>query len=269
MRSRHATINDARIAYDVQGDGDPVLFIHAGVADRRMWDANVATIAEHFRAIRYDMRGFGGSSLPPGEFSNHQDAVGLLDELGVERAHVVGASFGGVVAIELALAHPDRVGRLVLGAPSIRGETPSERIRSAWDEEESLLDAGDLEAATELNLRLWVDGPHRQPNEVDPAVRESVRTMQMAAFEVPEPEGPEVDEIEPDPPAITRLAELTMPTLVLCGDLDLPEKIETARKLGDKLPDPRVEIISGVAHMLNMERPEQFNDAVLRFLLGT
>lgn len=269
MSMQHASVNGARIAYEVEGDGDPVLFIHAGVADRRMWDANTSALAKHFRTVRYDMRGFGDSLLPPGAFSSHQDALGVLDELGIERAHVVGVSFGGGVAIELALAYPDRVGRLVLGAPSIRCETPSERIRSFWDEEESLLDSGDLEAATELNLRLWVDGPHRQPHQVDPDVRESVRVMQMAAFEVPEPEGPEVDEIEPDPPTITRLAELTLPTLVLCGDLDLPEKIETARKLGHELPDARVEIISGVAHMLNMERPKVFNRMVTDFLLSS
>ncbi len=189
--------------------------------------------------------------------------------MAIERAHVVGISFGGLIAIELALAHPDRVGRLVLGAPSVRGETPSERIRSFWDEEESLLESGDLEAATELNLRFWVDGPHRQPDQVDPDVRELVRAMQMAAFEVPEPEGPEVDEIEPDPPAITRLAELTMPTLVLCGELDLPEKIETARALGTELPNARVETFTGVAHMLNMERPELLNRLVADFLLSS
>jgi len=260
------TVNGAQIAYSELGDGPALLLIHAGVADSRMWEANLPALAERFRVVRYDMRGFGQSSLPPGEFSNHEDALGVLDHLGIQTAHVVGVSFGGVIAIELALAQPERVGRLVLGAPSVRGLEPSDRVRTFWEEEEALLDDGKVAEATELNLRVWVDGPYRQPDEVDPAMREAVRVMQMAAFEVPEPEGPEVDEIEPDPPASTRLADLTMPTLVLCGDLDLPEKLELSKQLSCELPDARFETITGAAHMLNMERPEAFNRAVLDFL---
>lgn len=263
-----ATINGAEIHITTEGptDAPAVLLIHAGVADSRMFDPNAAALAERFRVVRYDMRGFGRSSLPPGEFSNHEDALGVLDHSGVKKAHLLGVSFGGVIAIELALANPERVGRLVLGAANVRGIDPSERVRAFWEEEEALLDDGKLAEATELNLRLWVDGPHRQPGEVDPAVREAVRVMQMAAFEVPEPEGPEVDEIEPDPPASTRLADLTMPTLVLCGDLDLPDKLELSERLGRELPDARFEVIQAAAHMLNMERPDEFNRAVLAFL---
>ena len=243
-----------------------MLLIHAGVADSRMWDANVASLSNELRVVRYDMRGFGRSSLPSEKFSNVRDAIGVLDHLGVDRVHIVGLSFGALIAIDLVLAAPHRVGRLVLGAPSIRGEPPSKRIQAAWDEEQALPDSGHLAEAIEVNLRMWVDGPYRQPEQVNSAVREKVHMMQLAAFEVPEPAGDEVEEEEPDTPAFERLADIACETLVLCGSLDLNEKIQCSHSLAEQLPHATLKIVEGAGHMLNMERPDEFNALVSKFL---
>ena len=126
------------------------------------------------------------------------------------------------------------------------------------------MERGDLDTAVELNLQLWVDGIHRQPDEVDTAVRTKVGQMQREIFQMDSPD--EFEELEIEPVAYGRLAEITAPSLVLVGNLDLPEKVEQSAWLADQLPNAQYAVISGVAHMLNMERPAQFNQLVLDFL---
>ena len=104
-----ATVNGARIAYDVAGSGPAVLLLHAGIGDRRMWDAQVPAFAEHFTVIRFDARGFGETRKPDAPFAPYADAIALLDHLGISRAHVVGVSMGSQTAIEAAIAAPERV----------------------------------------------------------------------------------------------------------------------------------------------------------------
>jgi len=117
------TLNGARINYERSGSGFPVLFIHAGIADSRMWEPQAKTWADRFDMIRPDLRGFGDSDLPPAPYSNRADLAGLLDHLGLYRAHVIGCSMGGTVAIDLAVEHPDRVERLVLIGRGSAGRT--------------------------------------------------------------------------------------------------------------------------------------------------
>lgn len=259
-----APINGAQLYYEIAGDGQPMILIHAGVADGRMWDEQFAEFAQQYRVVRYDMRGFGRSAMPSGTFSNHGDVAGLLDFLQIEQAIVVGISFGGKIAIDFALAYPERITRLVLGAPSIGGTKPSERILQFWEAEEAAMDAEDLETAVSLNLQLWVDGIHRQPEQVNPTVRQKVAEMQREIFlmEIPD----EIEEVSLEPVANGRLHEITVPTLVLVGDLDLPEKVTQASWLASELPNAQHAVIPNVAHMLNMENPTQFNQLVLDFL---
>jgi pimeloyl-ACP methyl ester carboxylesterase len=259
-----APVNGAQIYYEMAGAGRPLILLHAGVADGRLWDDQFAIFAQTYRTIRYDLRGFGRSAMPAGQFSHHEDLAGLLDFLQVDRAIILGISFGGKVALDFVLAYPQRVLALVLGAPSVGGTQPSERIIQFWEEEETAVEQGDLDSAVELNLRLWVDGPFRQPDEVNADVRQKVGQMQREIFQMDIPE--DVAELRLEPAANGRLAEITAPTFVLVGDLDLPEKVEQAARLAEQIPSAQHAIIPGVAHMLNMEKPALFNQLVLDFL---
>lgn len=265
-REGFAEINGARLYYEVRGSGEPLLFLHAGIADSRMWDDQFHVFAQRHQVIRYDLRGFGRSELIPGRFSNVEDVRSLLDFLQVERAHLVGISFGALIALDFSLAHVERVRSLVLVAPSVSGQHRSEEVQRFIDEEEALIERGDLDAATELNVRMWVDGPYRTAARVDPAVRERVREMQLRAFSMPEPDGVEV--LSLSPPAIGRLAELRVPTLIVAGDQDLREKVALAEQLAALIRGANHAVIPGVAHMVNMEKPETFNRIVLDFLRG-
>lgn len=204
-----AEIDGARLYYEVSGEGHPLVLLHEGIADSRMWDEQVAVFAECYRVIRYDIPGFGRSEIPAQAFAQYELTAGLLRFLGIAKAYVLGASFGGCIALELTLTHPEMVDALVLLAPSVGGDTPSAEVQRFNAEEEEALERGDLAGATEINLRMWVDGPRRTPEQVNPLIRERVREMQMHAFTVPTPEGAE--EIWLEPPAITRLSEIRVP----------------------------------------------------------
>ena len=264
-RTGHAEVSGARLYFEIRGQGRPLLLLHAGVADSRLWDDQFCVLAEHYRVVRFDMRGYGRTIVPAETYSDHDDAARLLSTLDVEKAHVVGVSFGGKVAIDLALAYPGMVDALVLSAPAVAGYDPSsEEMARFISEEDEAWERGDLAEATEVNLRMWVDGPNRTPDQVNPTVRERVRQMQLHAFGLDLPEAAQKHPLTP--PAIARLEEIRVPTLVVVGDQDVSEFRDLARLVAAGIQGARVVVIPGAAHLPNMENPELFNRIALGFL---
>jgi 3-oxoadipate enol-lactonase len=259
-----AEVHGAKLYYEVAGDGRPILLLHAGVGDSRMWDAQWEEFVAQYRVIRTDLRGYGRTVVPSGRFSYHEDVAALLRHLGEESAFIVGLSFGGRVAIDFALAFPEMVSGLVLGAPAVSGHQPSDELRRFSEEEDRLLEQGDLAGATELNLRMWVDGPFRTPDQVDAGVREQVRRMQMDIFSVPFPPDAESQPLEP--PAMEHLEELQVSTLILVGELDVADFIQLADTLERHIPEAEKTLIPEVAHLPSMEKPEEFNRSALDFI---
>jgi pimeloyl-ACP methyl ester carboxylesterase len=251
------------IAFEVAAnDADgaiPAVLLHAGVADRRMWDSAWDGLSSDRPVLRLDLRGYGDSTARPvGPLVAYADVLGTMDAVGIERAHVLGASFGGGVAVEVALVAPERVASLFLLAPGgSLIEHPSPWLSAAWRAEVDALDAGDLDAAVEVNLRAWVDGPGREPGEADPDVRSLVGVMQRRAFEV-SGDWDDVVEDELDPPALARLADVAAPTLVLVGEGDGDVLIEAAARVADEVPDAQLVRWPWVAHLPSMERPAEF-----------
>jgi 3-oxoadipate enol-lactonase len=234
-----------------------VVLLHAGVADRRMWDSVAAPLAHTFRVVRPDLRGFGESPLPGEEYADADDVAALLDELGIARAAVVGASFGGRVALELATLHPGRVSSLVLLCPAWRGLEPDDAALGAFGEEEdALLEAGDVEGAVALNVRSWV-GP-----EGSDEVRSLVARMQRRAFEV------QLAADAADPPPRPRRVDVdpagvTVDTLVVSGAHDFEHFRLVAATLADRIPGAEHVELPWAGHLPSMERP----DAVTALLL--
>ena len=212
-----AEAHGAKLYYEASGEGRSLLLLHAGIGDSRMWEPQWDEFASRYRVIRTDLRGFGKTVVLPGRFSYHEDLPAVLRHLGEETAFVIGLSFGGLVAMDFALAHPEMVNALVLGAPAVSGWGPSEELARFSADEDDLLERGDLTGATELNLRMWVDGPHRAPDKADAAVRERARKMQMDVFKVVVPDDAGDEPLEP--PAMKRLEEIRVPTLIITGEL--------------------------------------------------
>ena len=251
---------------EVAGDGPPVVLVHAGICDSRMWDPQWTSFPRDHRTVRYDLRGFGRSPLDAGLVAHAGDLAALLDGLGVERAALVAASFGGQVALQLAVARPDLVGLLVLAGASLPGHDWSAAVRASFADEEAALERGDLDAAVEANLRTWVDGSGRPAGTVDPAVREAVARMQGRAFELQLPfeEDYEEEDLEPDWPK--RLGTIQVPTLMLVGEHDQPDIHASAARLAGELPLARTATVASAAHLPSMERPAEFDRLVLAFL---
>jgi pimeloyl-ACP methyl ester carboxylesterase len=258
------TINGARINYERAGEGFPVIFLHAGIADSRMWGPQAGEFAKHFDVIRPDQRGYGKSELPPVAWSPVEDLLALIDELGLKPAHLVGCSMGGSFAIDFALDHPDRISKLVLVGSAIGGFAFRPEHAHLFAEAATARRAGDLEALNHAMLHLFLDGPDRPRGYVKEPLRRLFLDMNAIAVR---------SDFEKSPPAqnmlaIRRLHEITAPTLVVAGDKDVPTVMEAADLLTDSIPGARKAIIRDAAHLPNLERPEEFNRIVLEFLLA-
>jgi pimeloyl-ACP methyl ester carboxylesterase len=248
----------------------PVVLLHAGICDRRMWDPVWSALTADRDVVRLDLRGFGESTeRPEGTWSPRADVLATLDALGIGRGHLVGCSFGAGVCVEVALERPEAVASLVLAAPG--GALLTERTEdfaAFAAAEESALEAGDLDAAAEVNVVHWVDGPHRGPDVVPAAVRDAVRAMQRRAFDLAIDWPDEVWEAEDelDPGAPDRLGEVSSPTLVLCGALDLDNARSAAEATAAGVPGARLVTWPDVAHLPSMERPDDFVSLLLESL---
>lgn len=247
------------------GDGETVLLIHAGICDARMWERQMETLGPAGRVVRCDLQGFGRTPAATEDYVDATDLVELIEGEGLDPVVLVGASMGGAVALDIALGRPDLAAGLVLVAASHPDQEWSAEMEAYGEREGELLEAGDIEAAVELNLRTWVDGPFRSARDVDPELRAFVGTMQRRAFELqleyPDAEG---QELTPDPGQ--RLGEIAVSTLILVGDLDVPEMAGSAPRLAADIKGATVATITGASHLPSLERPERFDELVLGFL---
>jgi 3-oxoadipate enol-lactonase len=259
------TINGVPHVYDEAGSGPPLLLVHAGITDRRMWDEVLPDFSAGHRTIRFDLQGYGETPLPDGPFCWTADARELLRALHVERADVIGVSVGAGIALDLALAHPDLVRRLVLVAPGFSSWDWGPAMGAFDEAEHAAVERGDLDEASWLNVRFWLDGQQRSAEAVDPELRRRVFEMQRLAFEV-DNDAAEGSWLVPD--RADRLGELAAPTLVVVGELDLPDFAAIGRHIVERAQDARLEMMPGVAHLPPMEAPATFAALALGFLDG-
>jgi 3-oxoadipate enol-lactonase len=240
-----------------------VAFIHAGVADSRMWGPQLQSFTPEHRVIAPDLPGFG--ETPEADVVDYRAYVrSALDAAGMERAALVGTSLGGRIAVELALESPERVSALVLVGPGLDGHEWSQKVRAFGAEEDEALERGDLDGAVEANLRLWLAGPQRSLDAIAPETRELVADMQRRAFELQIGHDVEIAPLEP--PASARLSEVQAPTLVVTGDEDVADIHQIADKLVHEIPSAERATIADAAHLPNLEQPEEFDRLVLDFL---
>ena len=266
-QSGFADVNGGRLYYEVAGEGHPVVLLHAGIADSRMWDDQFEEFANHYRVVRYDYRGFGKSSPPVDGFSMRGDLYELLRQLGIERAYLIGVSMGGGLAVDAAIERPDLVAALIPTCPGLSGQSDdgTEEERAFYQQVEEAEKAGEIERVNELEVHLWVDGLSRTPDQVNPAVREKVREMNgLALRRQSEWEGVTTRKLEP--PAVGRLGEIAAPTLAIIGDRDLSGVKQAVDLVAANVAGARKATIHNAAHVPNMEHPAEYNQLVLEFL---
>jgi 3-oxoadipate enol-lactonase len=252
---------------EVAGEGPEIVLLHEGICDSRMWDTQWEPWARSHRLLRFDFRGYGRSAIQPAAYSSARDALELMDQHGFARAAVVGVSLGGRVALEIALAAPERVSALVLVGSGLPGHEWADEMKASWEQEEAALRAGDLDRAVELSLETWVAGPRRSLGDVDSDVRDRVAEMQRRAYELwlPLADAEDPEELLVEGVA-DRLGEIQVPTLVLVGEEDQPDMHAIADRLAGGIPNARLERIPDTAHVPSMERPQEFEGLVLGFI---
>jgi 3-oxoadipate enol-lactonase len=268
-RSRFIETEGARLYVEEGGDGQTVVFLHPGLWDCRTWDPQFELFADRYHVVRYDARGYGRSTRPePGvAYSHVRDLLAMLDDSGIDRAALVGCSMGGTNEVDFALEHPDRVLALVLVAAGVDGFEGTPEQESAWEawyaeREPSIdlaIDAGDLELAQDLRLQtMWAT-----LGTEDEAGR---RIREIAFDNLHELTMDESARERLAPPAFERLGEIAVPTLVLPADHDPPEMDPMCTAIAAAIPNARLVRIPDTDHVINLRRPEEFNDVVLGFL---
>jgi pimeloyl-ACP methyl ester carboxylesterase len=246
--------------YDATGDGPALVLLHSAVCDRRMWDPQwPALVDAGYRVVRCDFRGFGRTPLPDRRHNDAEDVLDLLDTLGIEQAALIASSYGGRVALEIAARRPDRVSAMALLCSGLPGHEPTDELRAFGEREDTLLEAGDVAGAVELNVDTWL-GP-----DADETVREKVRGMQRHAFDVQlaAPEGAGRNEVEID------LSAIKAPCLALSGGHDLTDFRRIAALLPGLLADVRHLELPWAGHLPSLERPAAVTDLLTGFLRET
>ncbi len=265
----YVDVGNGKLWYEIGGEGDTLVLIHAGFVDSHMWDDQWDAFTKHYHVIRFDQRGYGKSDPAQGPISRRDDLLRLLDGLGVERAALLGCSMGGEAVMDIALEHPERILALIVASAAPSGfqmqGAPPRYVMEMMEAAQK----GDVERTSDLQIRIWVDGPFREPEQVNSSVRQRAAEMNH----IPVKQGTfftaDVQPIKPlNPPASTRLKEIGVPMLIIAGALDDPEILRAADIMASEIKGAQKVILPNSAHLLNMENPQMFNQAVLSFLGG-
>ena len=244
------------------GDGQTILFIHAGVADCRMWTAQMEEFASSHRVISFDQRGYGQTPWEPERFSVREDALSVLDHLGVESAVLVGCSMGGGTALQLAISHPERVDGLVLVGAFPGGWVPE----GGWEENpleeeaEKASEDGNYDRVVEIDLQMWLVGYGRSADEVPQELKDLFIDMDRVPVTTASERW---DHLEPFGRQINdHLDDIDTPTLVVVGGHDEKLLIDAAQYLANRLGGEQAVIIEGAAHLPSLEKPDEFNETL-------
>ncbi|WP_025274619.1 alpha/beta fold hydrolase [Haloglycomyces albus] len=278
------SVNGVRIGYDLRGSGPTVVFVHAGLTDRRSWEKQLDHFSQDHRVLSYDSRGHGESELGEGTYSPGRDLLALLDGLDIERAIVVGNSMGGGTALEAALLEPHRIESLVVAAPGLPGyQWPQSFIEQVRTRVHSQIDAErrkrylegrgepgvqldrDIAAYVRAHIEWMVAGPRRRADTLDPEVVAGVERMLGAHLRLTW-STPSTARVEPEVDVVNRLAEVTAPVLVVNGREDVPEIQEVGTAVSQSIAQANRVDLDDCGHLPGLERPERFNEVLTRFL---
>ncbi len=265
----YVELDGGKLYYEVAGEGEPLVLAHAGFVDSRMWDDQWQVFSQHFRVIRFDLRGFGKSDPSETPVTRRDDLYRLLKHLNLKRAALLGCSLSGEISLDLALERPELVTALIVvstvpGGFELQGEPPRYLLEMM-----AAMAQGDVALASELQNRIWMDGPFRPPEAVDPRLRQRAAEMNRIALTHMTWLKMEAAPFNPlQPPASHRLHQIGVPTLIIAGGLDHPEILRAADVMTHAIPGAKKVILPNCAHLPNMEQPEPFTQVVLDFLIS-
>lgn len=264
LHTGFAEVNGTKLFYEMKGEGQPLVMIHGHPLDSRMWNDQFEEFSESFKVIRFDLPGYGQSGVHENDFSLMDDIKGLLDYLNIEQTHLLGLSVGGMLSMDFTLAYPEMVNKLILVSTGLLGWNEHSPERQRFNEElNASYEKGDQEDVIELMTKAWVGGPYRQLHEVNPEVATLFSEMIRNSFSKERGQG---KMILPSTKTMDIVGDIKVPTLIVTPEIDFPEFKAIADYLHEKIIDSQKVDIPETAHMINLEKPEEFNQVVLEFL---
>jgi len=265
LTSGFVQVEGGRLYYEAAGDGPPLVLIHAGFLDSRMWDSQFQLFAKTHRVIRYDVRGFGKSDRPSERFSDAADLLALVQHLNLAKVVLVGVSNGGRIALDFTVQHPEKVEKLVLVATGVHGYETGPEEDKVWEEferkmkpQEGLVEEGKVREAVEMDVNAWASAQ-------SPGSREHILSIALDNSHILS-NHPGKLQVSPDPPAFKRLSEVQAPTLLIIGDRDVEGMRMIIERLHGMIVGSKKVVITGADHIVNASRPDEFNQAVYDFL---
>jgi len=259
------SVNGLKLYYEIEGDGEPVVLIPGFAAGRWIWFKQTEDLSRNFRVIIFDPRGVSASDKPEGSQTISllaDDIAHLLETIGIESAHIVGASFGGFVAQEFALKYPAMTRKLVLCCTSFGGPN---HIVPAPETLEAIASTKGLNSEERMRANLLLAFT---PEYVRTQVDEIDRIVHLRATnEVPEHIYLSQLQAAMSFNVESRLEEIKSPTLVLSGDADIIVPVQNSRNLATKIPGAKLQIVEGGSHTFFIEQAGEFNNILINFLL--
>ena len=265
-QTRSVAVPGGHLHVDVDGDGPPILLVHAGIVDLRSWDPLVPYLVDAgYRVARYDIRGYGQSTTDDIEFSNRADLRAVLDGLGVDRAVLVGNSRGAMISLDTILETPERAAAFAWVGGGIGGyEAESTPFETAiYERADALMETKDVEGIADLEVEIWVDGINQKPGRAPAWIRDAVRAMDLPLLQ---PDRIMGRPIPLEPPANQRLGEITIPVLAVVGALDTSDTQSAAARLEEGVKGARRVVFPDVAHMVAMEAPGRLAALIMELI---
>jgi 3-oxoadipate enol-lactonase len=250
-----------------EGRGPAIILLHSGVADSRMWDPQIRWLSQSHRVVRWDHRGYRDTSNVPGPFSYAADVLSVMDALDIDKATLIGASMGGMMAIRVALMQPARVARLVLIGSNIYGfrsslpDCPAELAERAQRAEQN----GDWETLIDVDIQFWIAGLHRDPSTLDPGFLARSRELLQSTYRPQN--GAVLTDVQISD--VDRLAQLSMPVLVVVGEEDPPTILDAGKCIAEQAPRAQLVSMPNTAHSPSLEHPEKFNEILADWMRAT
>lgn len=262
VKTGYLVVDKAKIYYEIFGSGEPVVLIHAGVTDSRMWNFQINELSKHFKVIRYDMRGFGKSSLPDSIYYPNIDLLTLLDSCNIEKVNLVGISLGSMQAIDFTINYPNRIKSLIISGPAFPDQPMSQETLNKSIEFNKIVKEKGADSAiyTLINDPFW---SQTLPSKVYPKAKnlfQQILYENKKAFTVNW-------QLRKNTLGLKdRLSEIKCPTLMFKAENEMPSMISNSNTLKEKIEGIKIVEIEKAAHLLNMERPDEFNKAIIEFI---
>lgn len=255
-------VNGIHVNYEMSGkEGAPVVMLsHSLGSDMSMWNPQTGPLKSHYRVLRYDTRGHGGSDAPNGSYTLEQlgeDALGLLDALLLDAVHWVGLSMGGMIGQYMALNHSDRIRKLALcdTAAAIAPEA-----QPVWEERLQMVRKGGMQALVDSTLERWFTPPYLSQSRPEvKRIREHFLSTPVSGYIGCSEAIRRLDYLE-------RLSEIRLPTLIVVGEEDQGTPVSASRAMHERIPDSGLVILPSAAHLSNIEQADPFNEALMEFL---